>query len=310
MPDRVPLPTIAGLLNGFVAVDLPIAYFAAAQTLEGVYPTLADPPAGGTIVLDVRTATGGGGSGITATIPDTLRSPATEATGSVTVAAGDTLYLRITADNSGSTAMNLGGYITVSAAVGAVTALTTLALVKAYKGITVSTDDTLLNTLIAGVSADMQDYLRRSIVSVAITGEKHDGHDRDTLILDDFPIIVPPAVAVTDRNGDAVDTTKYEVDEDAGMLIKVDTGVPGIWEKGRRNFTAAYTAGFAAVPPELSLAATKQAVYEFQKTTPGGGRIGDLGEALDAGGSLNYRTGKWAEGVLDTLERFRDVRAV
>lgn len=61
MADRVPPPTVAGLLTGFVAVDLFAGYFPAAATLTAFQPAVTDAPSGGTVAVDLRTATGGGG---------------------------------------------------------------------------------------------------------------------------------------------------------------------------------------------------------------------------------------------------------
>lgn len=307
MTDRVPIPAIAGLLTGFVAVDVPIAYFAAAQTLESFYPVMSDPPSGGSVSIDVRTATGGGGSGLSATIASGARAPATATTGAIAIAAGTTLYLRVTAESGG--ALGLSGWVGVSAAAGVTAALTTRQRVKDFLGITGSGSDSMIDTIVAGVSQRMQSHMGRQIVQVVATAEKHDGRGRDNLLLDHFPVVVPPAVVVRDRYGDVVDATEYQVDQAPGILVKVEEGTASVWEHGRRNLEVDYTHGYATVPEDLALAATIQAAYLVKQTSSAGdGRLGDRGSILDEGGTATYLTGEWAPGVLGAMEPYRDLR--
>ena len=99
MADRVPLPTIPGLFSGFVGVDLFAGFFTTAQTLTEFQPAVTDAPSGGSISVDLRTATGGGGSGLSAVIPDGQKIPAAPVTGSISIAAGTTMWLRFTAES-------------------------------------------------------------------------------------------------------------------------------------------------------------------------------------------------------------------
>lgn len=185
MSDRAPIPTIAGLLTGFVGVDVPVAYFANAATLESFYPVVTDAPSGGSVVVALRTATGGGGSGLTATIASGARSPATPTTGSVAIAAGTTLYLRITSESGA--ALNLSGSYSVSSASGVTTALTTVDRVKRYLDIAAATWDTLLGEIVLGVSGAATRYIGRAIVETTITGERHDG-GKELIRLLEYPV--------------------------------------------------------------------------------------------------------------------------
>lgn len=293
------LPVIAGSLTNFVDVDVFAYYFASAQTLTSFQPAVLDAPSGDTVKVDLRTATGGGGSGLSATIPDGGYTPATAVTGSVAIAAGTTMYLRVTAEGGG--ALTLYGNFEVDVAAAAQSALTTLARCKSFRNISGSSNDDTLNTIIAGVSAKMQSYMRRTCALTAYTSELHDASgNSDTITLDEYPIATSPALAMT-YNGTTVDTDTYDVDTAAGQVIQVASGAATNWAKGRRAYSFDYTAGYSAIPEDIQHWATKQAVHEFQQTEEGGSRLGNRGETLDAGGDAQYLTGQWAQGVLDAM---------
>lgn len=304
MADRIPIGTVPGLTSQLDAVDILVATLGVPATVTRVLLRHTDYDDGGatdtSVVGSIRNATGGGGSGISFTIPDQTQSVV--ATGSLSVSASESIYLRVT---TGSASMNLTGWIEVEGAAGVTTALTNLARVKEWLSETGSGIDAILTSIIAGTSQRMQGYMSRSIVQTAITAEKHDGKGRDTLTLLEFPVIVPPAVAVTE-NGDTVATTEYEVDEAAGQLIKVKDGVAGEWTPGRRNYSVDYTAGYATVPEDLAFYATLQAAYLYGKK---GTKIEDRGTILDPGGSSSVLTGPWAPGVRECLDQYRDRRA-
>lgn len=306
MADRVPIPMIHGSLTSFVDVDIFVGYFPAARTLTSFQPAVLGAPSGGSVSVDLRTAIDGGGEGLSATIPDGAKVPASPVTGSIDVAAGTSLYARITAE-SGSAA-GLYGQYEIDVAAGISAALTTLARLKAFRGISGSGSDDDLSTVIAGVSKRMQAHMARSIVSQAITEEKHDASGlSDTIILGEYPVIVPPAVVLRDRNGEEIDSTTYEVDEDAGFLIRVTAGEPSNWDAGRRAYEVDYTSGYATIPEDLAFWATKQAAYEWLQFGQAG-RLGNRGEILDPGGEAQYLTGEWAPGVLNAMAPYRNLR--
>lgn len=306
MPDRVSLPPIPGLLGNYVDVDLFAGYFAAQQTLTEFQPAVTEAPTGGPVTVDLRTATGGGGDGLSATIPDGAKVPASPVTGSIDVPAGTAMYLRITATTQ--YAANFYGYYYVDAAAGVETALTTLERVKLYKGIDTTTNDVLLNQIIQSVSALMQTEMRRTIVTVVATAEKHDAEgDDDTIVLDGYPIITPPAVVLR-YNGTVVDASTYDVDAGPGHLIQVEDGAASDWAAGRRAYEADYWHGYPVIPEDLEQLATKLVVFEFDQTAQGHGRLGLRGEILDPGGSAEYLMS--VPGAFHLLQYYRNLRMV
>lgn len=291
---RYPIPTLSGLTAAFVGVDYPVAYFASAVTLTGFFPTLVTAPDGGTVAVDVRNATAGGGQGISATVPDGEKSPAAVATGSVSVAAGGFLYLRVTAADDD--ASDLSGYIEVQTTSGAIAAaglLTSLATVKEYLSITSATHDVLLTRIVANVSAAIQAWLDRVIAETNYS-ERHCG-GWPQLAVRHFPVTAVNSVEVA---GAALAAGDYELDGPRGMLLRVSSSRPQSWERTAQDIVVDYDAGYVTVPGDLELAATKQAAYEFQKSASGQGRLGLLNTAEQTGASTGYVVA----GLLDEVK--------
>mgnify|MGYP000844096789 CR=1 FL=1 len=194
--------------------------------------------------------------------------------------------------------------------------LTTVARVKTFLDISGSSLDTILGTLLNGASEAMQSYMDRRIPQAAYTGEKLSGSGfTSALCLRHYPVASSPALVLT-LNGSTVDSSLYDLDLDTGMIHRVSSaaaawltdaedGVPS-WPRGKRIYSAAYTAGYATVPEDLQNAAIRQTALEFKRSKPGGDRIGLAGTTLDVAQG-QYLTGPWAEGVQAVMDRYRRV---
>ena len=185
-------------------------------------------------------------------------------------------------------------------------ALATSAEVKAFLDISGSGSDTLLGAILEGVDQRIKRYIGRDVESATYSAELHDatGTD-DALRLKHWPIISVSAVSI---EGTALASAEYQIDKPAGVLYRrnaTDSTSTAVWDEGRRNISATYTAGYATVPADLREATITQSAYAWRQSRPGGNRIGDRGTVLDAGGSVSYLTGPWAPGVLQTLEAWR-----
>lgn len=307
MAERIDFGTHPGSISGLINQDL-IVEPAAVQpyTVDDIWLRNTDSDTDA-LVAAVHNATGGGGDSLSCTIADSAYSGSSTGA-AITVDVGETLYLRVSSGNA--LRMNLTGHANISPAAGVGALLSTVARVKTFRAISGSGDDDLLATLLAGVSKRMQSYMRRSIVSTAITEEKHDGDGlSDTLILAEYPVIQPPTLAL-ELNGTAVDTDEYEIDEDRGFVIRVADGVASAWASGRRNYSVDYTAGYATLPEDIVEIATKQTVHEFNlSSAAGSGRLGLRGAILDPGGDATYLTGSWIPSARDTMDYWRDMRA-
>lgn len=304
----MPISTLPGLVSPWVDVDLVLAELSSAATITRVFLRRTDNAAGDVLTASVRDAAGGGGSGISVTLGDGIAYATV--TGSLSIAAGGLVYLRVSA--SGASSMNLAGWVEIEGAPGVTTALTNLARVKQWLGITDSANDDLLSTLIAGVSKRCQIEMDREILSTAITAEIHEGDGADDLLqLRQFPIVSSPAPVVrqlTAAGAVVVDAASYRILPERGWILRAVNGSSTPWPSGRANLEVDYTAGFATVPEDLAQAATMQVAYLWRQTKAGGNRLGERGTILELGGTAAYLTGAWAPGVLEALHARRDVR--
>lgn len=290
----VPIGTHPGLAAALVGIDLPIAAFS--QTSRATRFWLRRENEAGALSASLRNATGGGGDGIDLTLGTGVDSGA--ASGQVE---GMNLYLRITAADAGSE--NLSGWIEVESSSAVAAALTTLARVNEWIGN--ANDQTFRSDLIAGASAKIRAYTGRDLVESAVVDERYDGRGREVLVLRGRPV---SAVSEVRIDGVAIAASTYELDVDGGLLYRrsaSDPYTPDVWPWGNRNVAVDLTRGYATIPEDLVLAATKQVAFEYAAR---GSRIRERGEVLDAGGSAQFLTGPWAPGVLSVLDAYRGLR--
>lgn len=127
-------------------------------------------------------------------------------------------------------------------------ALTTREAVKAYLGMTGSTDDTFIDSAIDRVSARIDGHCRRYFVKRTYTSEYYDGTDSPYLLLRNWPIV---SVASVIEDGLTLTvTTDYELIADEGQIFYVE----GHWSKSEpRNIKVTYDAGY--VFPSVATAA-------------------------------------------------------
>ena len=302
MADRVPLPSITGLLSGFVGEDLFAGHFATASRLVGFQPAVTDPPSGGSATVELRTAAGGGGDALSAVIADGTRFPATPVTGAVDIPAGTDLYLRLTAATGGP--MGLYGQYLVESAAGATTALTTLSRVKDYLGSSGSADDTILTQLIGSVSLRMQTAMRRKIVAETVASEKCSAPGGALeLLLRKYPVSASGFSVSVD--GTALAAEDYDVELDSGIVFYTPGGgTPSPWPRGKRHIEVGYEAGFGTVPEDIQNAATVQVVWELKRTGVRDGRLGERSQ-LVGDNQTTFLVDAWAPDVIPVIEHYR-----
>lgn len=154
--------------------------------------------------------------------------------------------------------------------------MTTRDVVKRRLGLEDSEFDTLLDDILAEVSAYMQDEIDHAILQATYT-DYLDGTGGDTLFLRNGPLVSVTtlhSVAYSDGGAGARAETLTAVDE----AIRVEGGLRseghlgrgwirllngGTFTPGRRNYRAVYVGGFAAVPAMLSHAAVVECVRQF-----------------------------------------------
>jgi hypothetical protein len=286
---------IAGALDPFVGVDVYVATTLADVELASVQVGLLVAPSGGALTVELRNA---GSALATITVADGALSGAF--TGAVAIASGTPLYLRVTASP--------GDPSDLRAALGfdADLALTTVARVKEYRRITTSAHDGQLAELVEGVSRALESYVGRPLVQRSHTAERRHGNGWNELVLDHWPVIGTPVVRV---DGSAIaEGTDFRVRADWGILERI-AGDDSAWACWEGDIEVDYVSGYATIPADLRLAATKQVVHEFSQTTAGGGRLGVTATASERGGQATYEPDGLLASVRAVLDRYREVVA-
>lgn len=126
-------------------------------------------------------------------------------------------------------------------------ALTSVARLKTFLGITVNTDDTLLERIIDAVTDWVINYTGREFQLDTYTQEIYDGSGTHLLLLNNYPIDDTTAVVLEARttplnvsDWDTIDTELYHVDFERGMIDYQ----PRIFTRQPRHYRVTYKAGF------------------------------------------------------------------
>lgn len=186
-------------------------------------------------------------------------------------------------------------------------ALTTLAKVKSYLGITDTDNDALLEELIDNVTEWVEGQLGgRRIKLRSYVDEEHDGGDND-IFLNNWPIAPSPALTGEFRTGPistptfvAFDANDFIVYNNAGFVHFFartpggeTIGIPGTTNKASLNLRFTYDAGFATIPDDLELLAKQLVATLFQKRNAQG-----IKKETVEGSSIEYRSpGDETEGL-------------
>lgn len=159
--------------------------------------------------------------------------------------------------------------------VAAVAQLVGLARLKTILGLLPDekAQDDRLQLLIEVASGQIQRYCDRTFGVEAIADELHDGDDSNILRLDCTPIIAVTALAI---EGSAIAPAEVKVYPD---YIRLEEGeeysarlrsTGRIFPRGLQNITVSYTAGYVAVPPDISHACCLQVSHLLNTVTKQG----------------------------------------
>lgn len=160
--------------------------------------------------------------------------------------------------------------------------IVTLAQFKTYLGITSSTEDTNLQTILDAVNQFVETYCHRSFEEAEYV-ELYDGTGTTSLILRHRPVTEITEILIyddeitmrTEVGGDGY----YYKDLASGIIMRDD-----LWDRGQGIITVTYTAGYTdeTIPADLRYAVYELATY-FRNTRK---KAGMLSETL---GSYSYR---------------------
>lgn len=158
-------------------------------------------------------------------------------------------------------------------------AIITLAELKTYLGITGTTEDSKLTTIVAATNTFVETYCNRAFEEAEYTEELYDGPGSSVLCLKNWPVSEVAEVIVEDTEVEErteIDGEGYYLDAEAGILHNND-----LWNRGRGIITVTYTAGYETIPDDLKFAVLELASY-FRNMS---GKSGIRSESL---GSYSY----------------------
>ena len=142
-------------------------------------------------------------------------------------------------------------------------ALTTTAKVKTYLGITASTDDALIATLVLAAQAKIERFCNRKFDSATFT-EYYDGNNQPSIVLTNPPIdsITSVGFLASSTTYTTIDATSYVFDTESG-IVELLGGVRVLWElggdvrtfcvfpKGTNAVKVVYVGGYSTIPYDL-----------------------------------------------------------
>lgn len=193
------------------------------------------------------------------------------------------------------------------------TALVTVAAAKAYCGIetAITTWDSILETLIDGVSEAFNRSCDRTLAKATYTGAYLDGPGTRELVLPNFPVISITSVEEDDLALTEGDEYDYLLYAESGILWRVG----GDWLLGPKTVKITYTAGYIAIPgagetesipADLKLAALQQVAAEWQAIkNKSWGKLSDSGP--DGASITRFESGQFLREVRQVLERYRRI---
>ncbi len=179
--------------------------------------------------------------------------------------------------------------------------LTTLANVKAYLSPPLATtaDDALLSRLVTATSQFIQTWLNRTIASASYADTRN-GTGGTILFLRNRPV-----TAVTSVMVDGVTIAPSAPPPTGAGFLFDDSAVYLVgycFTKGAQNVVVAYTAGYAATPPEIEQACIALVVLRYKERD----RIGQASKNL-AGETVSFQQKDMPADVATLLDQYRNV---
>lgn len=171
--------------------------------------------------------------------------------------------------------------------------LTTLADLKAWLGISNTTDDAQLGRLITAASDFIVQYCSRTFVTTAVTGRKYHGNGNRTLVLRNWPIV---SIELLQIDGITIDPSLYSFYDRA---IYLDDGY--VFTQGIANITVNYTAGYATVPFGLAQACIELCSLKYRTRE----RIGHESKSI-GGETVTFTVRDLHPEVKKALDQYSD----
>jgi hypothetical protein len=191
---------------------------------------------------------------------------------------------------------------------------------KDWLSIPAAVDDTLISSLITSVSAEILQQIGRGAIVTASYTETRDGTGTSTMALKYFPITAVASLKI--------DTTLVQPSPDGvqpgfvfddyvlklvGVPPYLNSGgsvqlwtAPWVFRCGKMNIVVNYTAGYAAVPADLSQAAKEICALRYI----GRKRIGLKSTTSKTGESSTFDTARWPESAMYVIQTYKRIAPV
>lgn len=192
--------------------------------------------------------------------------------------------------------------------------LVTIADLKTWLRLESSTkDDNLLQSLITNISQEILTRTGRDAIVSASYEEAYDGSGTPMQALRHYPITAVASLEISDSpivpSPDGVQTG-FTFDDFVLKLVGQPVafpfgpgvyGAPGYFIKGFQNVVVNYTAGYSAVPFDLSEAAKEWCAYRYKQRE----WIGQTSKHLATGETVSYSQRAMPEYVREVIERYK-----
>lgn len=193
-------------------------------------------------------------------------------------------------------------------------ALTSLAKLKEYLGITVTTWDTFLEGLVDAATAQAETYTNRNLKARDYSYDSDaaaydpdnavlDGNGLDRIVLPQYPIVSVTTLRIDTMEIEArssLFSCGYVPDKASGIILLAGY----LFTKGLRNIELAYNAGYSTVPANLEQAVIEQAAWLYKESNVGSALLGVSSKQLPDG-SLTFMDRDLLPAVKLVLNRYK-----
>jgi hypothetical protein len=178
--------------------------------------------------------------------------------------------------------------------------LATLAQLKQDLVITNDNSDDQLQRLLTEISAWFLNQINRGALLSATYTERRNGSGGDSIVPRYFPLSAVSSITV---NGLSIPVSPDGVQ--GGFIFDQWTiFMVGCYRftRGRQNVVLNYTAGYAAVPPEVERAVLDQCVFTFRRLP----RLGTITQTLQGVTVATFSQKDMAPGVQGVIDSYKD----
>jgi hypothetical protein len=185
--------------------------------------------------------------------------------------------------------------------------LTTVAKLKTFLRSTVTTDDTLLQQIITGVSTEIEGVCGRHLVSASYT-EHRTGNGKTVMLANEYPITTLTQILVAGVDIPTASDPTTTVAEIYGKRIS-DDGLSFELTGGYcfyNGYTAVikYTAGYSTIPLDLELACLRWCASWYSQLD----RIDQESKSIGVGGqTISFFTGEIPKIAAMALRKYTRV---